>query len=88
MLLDDFMGGFVYKLFKAKWERFGRRQHYLFLVLDASTLLLLITTGIWMKEDPVGCDRLYAISPDLSKSPHFSPISSRSPRPPLARDLR
>ena len=57
MLLDDFMGGFLFKLFEQKWELFGRRQHRLFRLLDAASLSMLLVVAFWLKLDPVGCDR-------------------------------
>lgn len=58
MLLDDFMGGFIFKLFEQKWERFAKRQHILFRMLDTVSLVLILTLGFSLKVAPLTCDRM------------------------------
>jgi len=66
MILDDFMGGFMFKLFQQKWaagpvdEMKGRRicyLHWTFVAFDTLTLALLILMGFWIKEAPVHASR-------------------------------
>lgn len=40
MILDEFMGGFVFKLIQQKWDRGLRRLHWKFRVLDIITRAL------------------------------------------------
>ena len=58
MLLDDFMGGIMWKLFRQKWERFARRQHQVFRLVDLVSLSLLLSLGLALKEAPLRADRL------------------------------
>jgi hypothetical protein len=52
LLLDSFMQGFIYELFKLKWNKFGSRIHYARVLVDIIGLLLMITMAMRMKLNP------------------------------------
>jgi hypothetical protein len=52
LLLDSFMQGFIYELFKLKWNKFGARIHYARVLVDIIGLLLMITMAMRMKLNP------------------------------------
>ena len=52
LLLDSFMQGFIYELFRLKWSKFGSRIHYARVLVDIIGLLLMITMAMRMKLDP------------------------------------
>ena len=41
LLLDSFMNGFIWKLFQEKWVKFGRKIHYVRILIDLLLLLSL-----------------------------------------------
>ena len=52
LLLDSFMQGLLYELFKLKWNKFGARIHYARVLVDIIGLLLMITMAMRMKLNP------------------------------------
>ena len=51
MLLDDFMGGFLYKLVVQKWSKFARHYHLVNILFGAIQLLGLFML-VMDKQDP------------------------------------
>lgn len=52
MLLDTFMNGFIYRLFKDKWfKRFGRKLHYTRRTLDLLMMMLQLVFSYLLKRD-------------------------------------
>ena len=51
MLLDDFMGGFLYKLVVQKWQKFARHYHSLNILFGAIQLFGLFML-VMDKRDP------------------------------------
>ena len=49
MLLDDFMDGFLHKLFVQKWDKFGRVIHYARLACTVCYFCLLSATAFQLK---------------------------------------
>jgi hypothetical protein len=52
MLLDSFLRGFIYQLFRQKWVKFGSRIHYARCLIDILGLFCLIYTAMCMKVYP------------------------------------
>ena len=52
LLLDDFMNGFLYRLYMVKWHLYARRLHYLRLLLDGTLVLSLAIQSFWLKTEP------------------------------------
>ena len=52
LLLDSFMQGFIYQLFRLKWTKFGARIHHARCLIDILGLLLIITMAMRMKLNP------------------------------------
>ncbi len=52
MLLESFLGGFLYKLFLQKWKLYGRVLHYPRLCVDVAVLVMLIIFAFLRKEHP------------------------------------
>ena len=62
LLLDSFMGGFLHKLFAAKWARYGYKLHYARTFLDLTILLMLILMALLLKEMPERQDSLSGLA--------------------------
>jgi len=52
MLLDNFMNGFIYKLYIEKWHRFGRKVHYARRALDLAIIIIITIETFAIKSDP------------------------------------
>jgi hypothetical protein len=59
ILLDDFMNGFLFKLFQQKWEQFAKTWHWRFIGVDAAIVLVLMNLGFWLKTYPTDADRFF-----------------------------
>lgn len=57
MILDSFLDGMLHKLFRDKWRRFARAQHWMLRALDVVFLALSIRQGLTLKASPATCDR-------------------------------
>ena len=53
MLLDDFMGGMIHRLFVEKWDRFGYNIWVVHRILDLCYLVPLVSNSLWLKEAPL-----------------------------------
>ena len=49
MLLDSFMTGFLHKLYRQKWDKFGWKLHWARRVLDVAALALIGTIALELK---------------------------------------
>ena len=50
LILDDLMGGFLFKLFNEKWDKFGRKRYiYSMVVWHASYVVPLTSMAFWLK---------------------------------------
>jgi hypothetical protein len=58
LVLDTFLGGFVYQLIVEKWVRFARAAHYVLLALNMLFLALIIALGFSLKTQPQSTDRI------------------------------
>lgn len=54
MLLDDFMNGFIFSFYQRKWAMYGRRIHYVRLMLDSTILICHVLQIIIVKERSPG----------------------------------
>ena len=52
LLLDSFLRGFIYQLFRQKWVKFGSRIHYARCLIDIVGLICLLYTAVCMKVCP------------------------------------
>ena len=52
LLLDNFMNGFIFDLFREKWSRFGRKIHLLSTGIDVVIFLLIVISIISFKIEP------------------------------------
>ena len=52
LLLDNFMHGFIYKLYLLKWHLYGRRLHYTRLALDGTLFVSHAIQSFWFKLSP------------------------------------
>ena len=52
MLLDSFMQGFIFKLFRKKWEHFAWRLHCVRIALDLSIIAITLVVAFNMKQAP------------------------------------
>ena len=51
MLLDNFMNGFIHRLFEKKWRLYGARVHYAKRCADAALLVLVVYFSFTLKFD-------------------------------------
>mmetsp|Transcript_379 Transcript_379/g.683 ORF Transcript_379/g.683 Transcript_379/m.683 type:complete len:945 (+) Transcript_379:16-2850(+) len=57
LLLDEFMQGFLHKLYLDKWQLFGATIHYMQLSAHFTYIIVLLLQAFWLKEDPQRVDR-------------------------------
>ena len=55
-LLDSFMQGFLYRLLKEKWNKYGSKLHYAWRLLDCALLLAMTLVTVLIKYDPVASE--------------------------------
>ena len=48
LLLDDFMQGFLHALFLQKWDKYARRMHWAYRLLDVVYLAQVIYMGFYI----------------------------------------
>ena len=53
MLLDEFLQGFLHKLFVQKWHRFGKHIFYTLRAVDLAFLVLLLVLAFRLKGEPM-----------------------------------
>lgn len=61
LVLDSFMGGFIYSLFIEKWHKYGRKIYYSFMLIDLINLLLLVVLAFALKSAPDDVERLHPL---------------------------
>ena len=52
LLLDNFMNGFIFDLFREKWSRFGRKVHLISTGIDVVIFVLIVVSIISFKIEP------------------------------------
>ena len=60
LVLDTFMTGFIYSLYREKWKKFGYKLYYARLLVDCILLICLVTLSFALKSSP---DNQEAVKP-------------------------
>jgi hypothetical protein len=51
LILDNMMQGFLFKLFRQKWQLYGWYLHYIWCTLDGIVITLIVLLGLALKEE-------------------------------------
>ena len=76
LLLDEVVSGFVWHLFRLKWEKYASSLHWLLVALDLAFIAPLALMAFYLKEDPQVREQSPAPPPAPAPNPSEESINA------------